>query len=139
MAPFDAVTTAAPVGVPTCCRTPRAGKRFRSVVRSGRPLLDQWRGRRITSPGAALDRRLGRQRRAWSTADLVAEAVQSLLLGEVPRLRDDADGYGPRGRNLIDHVDIPEQVLLAYRNLAGQRPDLIRPAGGRGWRSTTVR
>jgi hypothetical protein len=54
----------------------------------------------------------------------------SLLLGEVRRLRDDADGYGPLGRNFIDHVDIPEQVLLAYRNIAGQRPDLIRPAGG---------
>jgi uncharacterized SAM-binding protein YcdF (DUF218 family) len=58
------------------------------------------------------------------------ERFTSLVLGEVRRLRDDADGYGPLGRNFIDHVDIPEQVLLAYRNVAGRRPDLIRPAGG---------
>jgi hypothetical protein len=44
-------------------------------------------------------------------------------------LRDDADGYGPLGRNFIDHVDIPEQVLLAYRNVVGRRPDLVRRAG----------
>jgi hypothetical protein len=37
---------------------------------------------------------------------------------EVRPLR--ADGYGPRGRNFNDHVDIPEQVLLAYRNITGQ-------------------
>jgi hypothetical protein len=35
-------------------------------------------------------------------------------------LRDDADGYGPRGWTFVDHVDIPEQVLLAYRNVTGQ-------------------
>ncbi len=38
----------------------------------------------------------------------------SLLLGEIPRLRDDASGYGPKGRGFIAHVDIPDQVLAAY-------------------------
>lgn len=38
-----------------------------------------------------------------------------LVLGEVARLRDDADGYGPRGTGFIDHVDIPEQVAEAWR------------------------
>lgn len=38
----------------------------------------------------------------------------SLLLGEVPRLRDDAQGYGPRGKNFIAHVDIPADVEAAW-------------------------
>lgn len=32
-----------------------------------------------------------------------------LILGEIPRLRDDARGYGPRGRDYIVHVDIPPE------------------------------
>lgn len=39
------------------------------------------------------------------------ERFLSLLLGEVRRLRDNEDGYGPRGRNFLPHVEIPEAVL----------------------------
>jgi hypothetical protein len=48
MAPIDAVTTAAPVGSPTCGWTyPQTRSRvFRSFVRSRRPLLGQWKGPR---------------------------------------------------------------------------------------------
>jgi len=53
----------------------------------------------------------------------------SLILGEIRRLRDDADGYGPRGRNFIDHVDIPEPVLAAYERVAAEHPELVRAAG----------
>ncbi len=42
----------------------------------------------------------------------------SLLMGEIPRLRDDENGYGPRGRGFIDHVDIPDEVLAAYAHLS---------------------
>lgn len=49
-----------------------------------------------------------------------------LVLGEIRRLRDDADGYGPRGRNFIDHVEIPPEVLAAYNHLAAEHPGLIR-------------
>ena len=51
----------------------------------------------------------------------------SVLLGEIPRLRDDADGYGPNGRGFIVHVDIPPDVEDAYRavrsllDVAGER------------------
>jgi uncharacterized SAM-binding protein YcdF (DUF218 family) len=45
------------------------------------------------------------------------EHYVSLLLGEVPRLTDDADGYGPAGRAYIAHVDIPPRVLEAHRRL----------------------
>jgi uncharacterized SAM-binding protein YcdF (DUF218 family) len=38
----------------------------------------------------------------------------SLLLGEIERLRDDENGYGPRGRGFIAHVDIPPEVEQAY-------------------------
>lgn len=42
-----------------------------------------------------------------------------LVAGEIPRLRDDAQGYGPRGMGFIDHVDIPEEVDEAWKRLAG--------------------
>ena len=38
----------------------------------------------------------------------------SLLLGEIPRLTDDLNGYGPNGKNFISHVDIPQKVQLAF-------------------------
>ena len=41
----------------------------------------------------------------------------TLLLGEIARLRDDEQGYGPRGKNFIAHEDIPEQVEEAFRTL----------------------
>ncbi|MBP2167435.1 uncharacterized SAM-binding protein YcdF (DUF218 family) [Erwinia toletana] len=41
----------------------------------------------------------------------------SLLLGEIPRLRDDACGYGPQGKNFIAHVDIPAEVEAAFQLL----------------------
>lgn len=45
------------------------------------------------------------------------ERYLSLVLGELPRLRDDASGYGPRGRDFIEHVDIPEDVEEAWQIL----------------------
>lgn len=42
-----------------------------------------------------------------------------LVLGEIPRLRDDVMGYGPRGKNYIDHVDIPAQVEEVWARLSG--------------------
>lgn len=52
------------------------------------------------------------QRGLWSV-----ERYLSLLLGEVPRLRDDANGYGPNGRDFIVHVDFPEEVDAAWQVL----------------------
>jgi uncharacterized SAM-binding protein YcdF (DUF218 family) len=56
---------------------------------------------------------------SWSLARLV-----SILMGEIRRLRDDENGYGPRGRNFITHVDIPEPILESYARLTAS--DLIR-------------
>ena len=38
----------------------------------------------------------------------------SLIIGELPRLRDDASGYGPQGRDFIEHVAIPSDVEAAW-------------------------
>jgi len=40
-----------------------------------------------------------------------------LLMVEIPRLRDDGNGYGPKGKEFIVHVDIPEEVLDSYQRL----------------------
>ena len=41
----------------------------------------------------------------------------NLLMGEIPRLTDGPEGYGPRGRQFIAHVDIPEEVQTAFEGL----------------------
>jgi len=41
----------------------------------------------------------------------------TMLMGEVPRLTDDASGYGPAGRGYIAHVDVPPQVRRAFTYL----------------------
>ncbi|HET9420008.1 MAG TPA: YdcF family protein [Nocardioides sp.] len=47
----------------------------------------------------------------------------SLVMGEVPRLRDDEDGYGPRGRGFIGHVDVPDEVEEAHASLLASHPN----------------
>ncbi len=46
-----------------------------------------------------------------------AERFIDLTMGEIPRLRDDEKGYGPKGKDFIAHVDIPDNVLEAYEKL----------------------
>lgn len=52
-----------------------------------------------------------------------------LLAGEVARLTDDENGYGPCGRDFVVHVDVPNEVAEAARelarltDLAGRPPD----------------
>jgi hypothetical protein len=57
------------------------------------------------------------------------ERFASLALGEIRRLHDDADGYGPRGAGFIDHVDVPDEVVAAAQRAAQAFPNLrSRPA-----------
>lgn len=42
----------------------------------------------------------------------------SLIIGEIPRLRDDEHGYGPNGKDFIAHVDVPSAVESAWAHLA---------------------
>ena len=46
----------------------------------------------------------------------------SLLLGEIPRLTDNKNGYGPNGTNYLIHVDIPREVQIAFDYLKTQYP-----------------
>ena len=62
----------------------------------------------------------------WGMWDM--ERYISLLLGEIPRLSDDADGYGPSGKNFIAHVEIPETVRQAFRELCVDYSALVRSA-----------
>lgn len=46
------------------------------------------------------------------------ERYVNLLMGEIPRLSDDKNGYGPEGKNFIVHVDIPKEVKVAFDKLS---------------------
>lgn len=62
----------------------------------------------------------------WGMWDI--ERYISLLMGEIPRLLDDVNGYGPNGNGYIAHVDVPENVLKAFEELKVEYGDLIRAA-----------
>ena len=65
----------------------------------------------LTDAGAAL---------AWRRAPegiWPFDTYLGLLLGEVARLTDDAEGYGPRGRDFVVHVDVPAEVQVAAERL----------------------
>lgn len=53
----------------------------------------------------------------WDT-----EHYLSLLMGDVSRLTDDEHGYGPNGAGFIAHVDVPNEVTQAWRELSRLRP-----------------
>lgn len=52
----------------------------------------------------------------------------SLLMGEIPRLSDTPQGYGPRGKNFIAHVEIPEKVQRAFAELQKEYGGMVREA-----------
>lgn len=39
----------------------------------------------------------------------------SLVIGEIRRLNDDENGYGPKGADFIPHVEVTKNVLASYR------------------------
>ena len=56
------------------------------------------------------------------------ERYIALLTGEIPRLSDDAGGYGPKGKNYIAHVDIPLEIQRALKSLKEKYGDIVRKA-----------
>lgn len=62
----------------------------------------------------------------WGMWDM--ERYISLLMGEIPRLSDDAEGYGPNGKGFIAHVDIPQPVRAAFEELKKVYSQLVRGA-----------
>ena len=41
----------------------------------------------------------------------------NLIVGEIPRLKDNEKGYGPNGKNFIVHVDIPDYITDNYNKI----------------------
>jgi uncharacterized SAM-binding protein YcdF (DUF218 family) len=52
-----------------------------------------------------------------STGTWTFARYNGLLLGEMARLHDDENGYGPRGKNFIPHIDIPAAVWESYQRV----------------------
>ena len=52
----------------------------------------------------------------------------TLLLGELSRLANNAQGYGPKGKGYIAPVDIPADVQTAFEALHAEYPALVRSA-----------
>lgn len=52
----------------------------------------------------------------------------TLLMGEIPRLSDNIDGYGPKGKDFIAHVDIPNDVNQAFLKLKEEFSGMVRHA-----------
>lgn len=52
----------------------------------------------------------------------------TLLMGEIPRLYDNKDGYGPAGKGFISHVEVPDEVLAAFDYLKKDYGDVVREA-----------
>lgn len=59
------------------------------------------------------------------------ERYVTLLMGEIPRLRDAEGGYGPKGSGFIAHVEIPEAVEEAFSALQTAWPERVRIADAR--------
>lgn len=66
------------------------------------------------------------EKEIWGMWDM--DRYITLLMGEIPRLSDDADGYGPKGKGYIAHVDIPKEVKAAFEELKKEYVDKIRAA-----------
>jgi hypothetical protein len=69
--------------------------------------------------------RPGPDSRGWPFERWVA-----LVLGEIPRLRDDSEGYGPKGKDYLAHVDVPEEIASAHARLVLAHPEWGRAAAG---------
>lgn len=72
------------------------------------------------------DRKLLYEKEIYGMWDM--ERYISLLLGEIPRLTDDENGYGPKGKNFIAHVDIPDNVKEAFETVMSSYSNLMREA-----------
>lgn len=59
----------------------------------------------------------------WDVSEIPVEELweggrfYDLIMGEIPRLRDDVNGYGPRGKGFIYHVDVPAEIEEAWSRL----------------------
>ena len=52
----------------------------------------------------------------------------NLLMGEIPRLTDNKEGYWPKGKDFLIHIDIPEEAEKAFLELKKYYPNMVREA-----------
>ena len=81
-----------------------------------------WKGRAVShaafvpavepGPEGALQMATGAARASWTV-----ERFLGLVLGEMSRLNDDQNGYGPRGRGFLPHVEIPAELTARWRRM----------------------
>ena len=69
---------------------------------------------------------LAYEQKIWGMWDM--ERYISLLMGEIPKLSDDENGYGPKGKGFIAHIDIPSDVRNAFEELLNEYSFLVREA-----------
>ena len=69
---------------------------------------------------------LAYEKEIWGMWDM--ERYISLLMGEIPRLSDDENGYGPNGKDFVAHVEIPMAVRNAFAELKNEYSELGRKA-----------
>jgi hypothetical protein len=72
------------------------------------------------------DSELAFEEEIWGMWDM--DRYITLLMGEIPRLSDNADGYGPKGKGYISHVDIPKEAEDAFEELKREYADMVRAA-----------
>jgi len=53
------------------------------------------------------------------------ERYITLLMGEIPRLSDDVNGYGPMGKDFISHVDVPNEVKSTFYELKQEYAEMV--------------
>ena len=53
------------------------------------------------------------------------ERFIDLLLSEIPKLLDSPEGYGPQGRDFIEHVHVPKEILEAHARISHLRNKLL--------------
>ena len=75
---------------------------------------------------AVVNNSLSFVRQYWGLWDI--NHYITLLLGDISRLRDDENGYGPKGKGFIPHVDIPPEVEKAFQLLNSSHLGTIRKA-----------
>ena len=66
------------------------------------------------------------EKEIWGMWDI--DRYLTLLLGDVQRLSDNKDGYGPEGKGYIVHVDVPDEVEKAFMDLKKEFGDKVRVA-----------
>jgi len=105
------------------CQDATMQRRMSATLRKYRPHMKIIN---YASYAARLDEKLQYTQEIWGMWPF--ERYLSLLMGEISRLRDDEDGYGPLGKGFIAHEDVPEAVNEAFYRIKACYNNIVRDA-----------